>query len=221
MRLFVLNGSPRGRSSNTRVILDALIEGYVAVSDHEIVSLDLMLERGMDVLIRSTAASDLIMIGFPLYVDSMPGIVKEYLEHLYEKRDSIKGKRMAFLIHSGFPEAVHSRAVERYCRKFCVRCNCEYVGAIVKGGSEGIRLLSQETRSELLPKLRELGKHLALYGELSGEILEELATPERFEGTALEAVKSYVGDGTKHPYWDRILKNNSAYDERFSRPLTD
>ncbi|HAA86339.1 MAG TPA: hypothetical protein DCE14_08365 [Kosmotogaceae bacterium] len=127
---------------------------------------------------------------------------------------------MIFLIHSGFPEAVHSRAVERYCRKFCIRCNCEYVGTIVKGGSEGIRLLYPETKSELLPKLKQLGKHLALHGELSGEILAELATPERLEGEALGAIKRYVGDGTKHPYWDGLLKNNSAYDKRFSRPLT-
>jgi len=80
MKLFVLNGSPRGRSSNTRVILDALIEGYLTASEHEIISSDLMLEKGMDNTVRSAAAtSDSILIAFPLYVDSMPGIVKEFL----------------------------------------------------------------------------------------------------------------------------------------------
>ncbi len=219
MRIFALNGSPRGKFSNTRVMIDELIKGIADRTGTTARIHDLILEEDVKELAMSTEQHELLLIGFPLYVDSMPGIVKEFFESMGALRRFPESKQIVFLIHSGFSEAIHSRFVERYCRKLASRMGFGCPGVIIKGGSEGVRFLSSETREQLLPMLRELGEHLAATGELRQDMLKELAAPERFEGEVLEMVRASIGDGTSHPYWDQLLRNNDAFEQRFARPL--
>lgn len=219
MRVFALNGSPRGSYSNSRVMVDELLKGFAEESGTEVQVRDLIKERDTKRLAESAGLHELVFICFPLYVDSMPGIVKEFLESFSCLGHSRKSKQILFFIHSGFPEAVHSRFVERYCRKLAQRIGLDCIGVIVKGGSEAVRFQTTETKQELLPRLRGLGKHLAATGELRQDMLKELAAPERFEGEVLEMVRASIGDGTSHPYWDHLLRNNDAFEQRFARPL--
>jgi len=48
---------------------------------------------------------------------------------------------LGFLVQSGFPEGLHSRYVERYLESWQKRLGCPYLGTIVKGQREGVRLM--------------------------------------------------------------------------------
>jgi hypothetical protein len=48
---------------------------------------------------------------FPLYTDCMPGITKDYFEYMENNKKILEGKSITFIVHSGFPEAIQSRAV--------------------------------------------------------------------------------------------------------------
>ncbi|MGH4124779.1 MAG: hypothetical protein ACREV6_17800 [Clostridium sp.] len=54
----------------------------------------------MDVL----KTAEYILVIFPLYIDSMPGITKDFFEHMERNKGFLTGKPISFIIHSGFPE---------------------------------------------------------------------------------------------------------------------
>lgn len=56
---------------------------------------------------------DKIMITFPLYVDGMPGLVKNFFECLIKYKDQLRGKNVTRIIHSGFSEGIQLRGLER------------------------------------------------------------------------------------------------------------
>jgi hypothetical protein len=55
-----------------------------------------------------------------------------------------------------------------------------YLGAIVKGNGEGVRLMPPEANQGLFTGLHSLGAGLAANGRLDPETLGRLAHPERF-----------------------------------------
>ena len=71
----------------------------------------------------------------------MPAIVKQFIEALEPLKNRENNPPMGFIVQSGFPEALHSRYVEHYLQKLAARLNAPYLGTIVKGGGEGIRMM--------------------------------------------------------------------------------
>ena len=96
---------------------------------------------------RIFSEAEFIWVGFPLYTDAMPGMVKAFFEALEPLRGRDNNPPIGFLVQSGFPEALHSRYVVRYLENFAARMNAPYVGTIVIGCGDGIRMMP---RRELL-----------------------------------------------------------------------
>ena len=83
MRLTFINGSPRGNKSNTGRLMDHFIKGFLETEGNscEIEYLT-KYRRSLTALAEKFAAAENVIIGFPLYVDAMPGSVKEFFETL-------------------------------------------------------------------------------------------------------------------------------------------
>jgi hypothetical protein len=113
----------------------------------------------------------------------MPAVVKAFIETLRPLGRREGNPAIAFLVQSGFPEAIHSRAVERYCRKLASRLGCEYLGTVVKGGVEGIQAKPPWMNRKLYDRLFRLGKHFGATGAFDAEILARLARPERYRSS--------------------------------------
>ncbi len=111
MKLVVVNGSPRGRKSNSDKIIEWPLSYMKANENFEYkkVYVTDLNERSqqMDAL----KSAEYILVIFPLYTDSMPGITKEFFEHMEKNKDFLAGKPISFIIHSGFPEASQSRYI--------------------------------------------------------------------------------------------------------------
>ena len=221
MRYCVFNGSPRGRSGNTNILLRQVVEGIESVSSPEITWIYLNDDRKRKIAHEAFREADVVVLGFPLYTDGMPGLVKAFIESLEPYTGREGNPRMAFLVQSGFQEAHHSRFVERYLEKLALRMNASYAGTIVKGGCEGLRLQPEESHGALFAQLTVLGTNLALEGVFDQERLHLLSKPEKYSRILAMLFWLALRLPITQSYWDNQLKKNGAYEARFARPFKE
>lgn len=218
MKLAFINGSPRGKSSNTSVLLDHFLKGFRSV-DQEIKFEEVYLktEKEKSKPVALLEESDLAIIAFPLYTDAMPGIVKEFFEMLDPSTFNNKKLKLGFIIQSGFPEANHSVYLQRYLDKLATRLGVKYLGTIIKGGVEGIKI-QPGWMTRYLDLFHEQGQYLALEWEFSGDINKKLSKPEHLTGFRLGMFKTLRATGLSNYYWNSQLKENKAFQRRFAKP---
>jgi NAD(P)H-dependent FMN reductase len=167
---------------------------------------------------QAFAEAEHVLLGFPLYADAMPGIVKAFIETLEPFRGRENNPSIGFLVQSGFPEAAHSRYVERYLEKLSVRLGCPYSGTIVKGNGEGVRFTPPEKNRALFQTLHQLGATYGQTGQFDPALLERLAKPERFPKWMAPVFQVMLKTKMANRGWDNPLKENGAYERRFARP---
>lgn len=221
MQFYVINGSPRGKSGNTQILLEKVLEGFTQAKNADIAWIYLNLKHSRATAHESFAKADLVLLGFPLYVDAMPGMVKAFIETLAPYIGRKNNPKLAFLVQSGFPEAHHSRFVERYLEKLARRLDAPYAGTIVKGGCEGVRLMPETMNRKLFAGLHQMGVDLAETGHFDPERLETLAKPERYARFLAPLFKIALKLPVLQTYWNHQLKQNGVFEDRFARPFMD
>lgn len=155
------------------------------------------------------------MIAFPLYVDAMPGSVKEFIESLEEMKGKRPDLKLMFLVQNGFPETCHNRFVERYLEKLARRLGCIYIGTICKGGCEGLTVQPPFLVEKLFAGFYRLGKDFGETGKFNSEIMKKLAHPEHLTAENLKQVIPMVNSFL----WDGMLNHNNAMDKKFDKPF--
>lgn len=218
MKLTVFNGSPRKGSSNTLYFLDRFLDGFRSAGGDVDQVLNLYDSHHFERCTEAFAAAETVLLGFPLYVDAMPTQVMAFIEELAQFRGRAGNPDVLFFVQSGFPEAFHSRPVERYLDKLARRLHCRHVGTIVKGGGEGVRSMPEWMTRKVLDNFRELGKRLAVTGELDKALLKKVAGPERLTGLR-GFITSLLLPTIGKSFWNGMLKKNKAFDRRYARPL--
>lgn len=238
MKLTVFNGSPRGKSSNTKILLEQFLNGFMTTNGntYELAYLNRVNES--DNLIRLFHEAEQVLLAFPLYTDAMPAIVKNFIESLEPHCNKGINHKIGFTVQSGFPELIHSQYVERYLEKLAVRLGCTYMGTIIKGGVEGIRIPALQDKKflklfckfvistnfagvgkllnlkQLCESFYELGRNFGETGELNKEILQKLTNPERLTKFGFWAFRLVA----QNLYWNLMLKKNNAFEKRFDKP---
>ena len=221
MQLTVYNGSPRGKAGNTEIMLNKVVEGIQSITEVDLTWINLSNRRERAVAHESFANADLVLFGFPLYTDAMPGLTKEFIESLAPYCAGEANPRMAFLVQSGFPEACQSRPVERYLEKLARRLNAPYAGTIVKGGCEGVRMMPEQMNRKLFAGLKACGVELAQTGSLDPEKLRKLAKPERYPKIVAPLFRLILKLPMMQSYWNNQLKKNGAFENSFARPFME
>ena len=241
MKLAVFNGSPRGKGSNTTVLLDNFLDGYMTNDGNSYELGYLANEKEADKNIELFKEADRVLIAFPLYFDSMPANVKTFIESLAPLCLRSGNPGIGFIIQSGFPEPDHSKYVESYLEKLARRLGCIYSGTIIRGAFETIRVpfmidnifhkifiaggkITNMGRvghffntKKLYKKIFRLGMTFGKTGEFDKKIVQQLAKPEKLSRFG-SCLFRFVG---KHLYWNILLKRNNAYDKRFDTPYAD
>ena len=213
MRLTVFNGSPRGSRSNTKILLEHFINGFMTTdgNTYELAYLNHLKDR--DNFIKLFEEAEQILLAFPLYTDAMPAMVKTFIESLEPLCGREGNPDIGFIVQSGFPEAIHSRYVERYLEKLAVRLGCSYKGTVIRGGVEGIQSLPAWMNRKLFKSFYELGKTFGKTEEFDEQIVLKLAQPERLTKFQFWVLKLFG-----NLYWNRMLKKNNAFEKRFAKP---
>jgi len=214
MKLTVFNGSPRGRRSNTKILLEHFINGFMTTDGNTYELAYLIRVKDRDNFIKLFREAEQVLLAFPLYVDAMPAIVKTFIESLEPLCGREGNPDIGFIVQSGSPEAIHSRYVERYLEKLARRLGCRYKGTVIKGGVEGIRATPVWMNKKLFKSFYKLGKSFGETGKFDEQIVLNLAQPERYSKFALWSFRL----SGKIFYWDKMLKKNNAFEKRFAKP---
>jgi multimeric flavodoxin WrbA len=214
-RLTLFNGSPRGKRGNSPIFLRELAQGFGGATEtHHLIQ-----AKQVDEHVRAFAGAECAIVGFPLYTDSMPGSVKRFIEALEPLAGRKNNPPLGFIVQSGFPEGLHSRYIERYLEKLAARLGSPYLGTIIKGNGEGVRMMPPEANQSLFNHLHALGAGLAHEGRLNPEIFAKIAQPERFPFYLGPVFQVFLRLPMAHGYFDAMLKKNGAYERRFAQPF--
>lgn len=215
MRLLVLNGSPRGKKSNSRFLMESFLDGYKTINqDYEEVYLrsESRFEEFRDRLL----VSDLAVFVFPLYADSMPSIVLKFMQKLSADGCDLSSIKVLYFVHSGFPEPHQSRSIEKILERMSHKLGFIYTGCLIKGGSEGMQIQPRWVVKKTRQTLEKIGEGFAIDGIPNPILVRQLAGKEKMGMVSKFVMKRIFGKS--HPYWDYILKKNGAYEQRFARP---
>jgi hypothetical protein len=220
--LLLLNGSPRGERSNSMKMLSRVAEGWRQAGGNLPEVLHIVRRAQFERAVEAFAEADTVLLGLPLYTDSMPAVVKAYIEELAPRvataRAGQRNPRIAFLVQSGFPEALHSRPLERYLEKLARRLGCPYAGTIVRGGGEALQMMPDQANKKLWTRLRVLGSQLARDGRFGEAELKAIAGVERFSAQVAPLVALLCKLPIVQFYWNLQLKKNRAWERRFAAP---
>jgi len=219
MQLTVFNGSPRGRKSNSKIVLDQFLEGYVSnpKNSYELYYLNRL--KDTENFVRAFAEAEIVLLAHPLYTDAMPAIVKAFIEELEPLIGKAGNPTLGLIIQSGFVAAVHSRYVERYWEKFSRRMDSPYLGTIIKGGCEPLHRGEKQFK-KVLKSFYELGKDFGETGQFDQKMVQELAEPEKIP-TMMRLIVQLVWKISGNGYFDDWLKENEAFERSFARPYTE
>jgi hypothetical protein len=139
MNVLILTGSPKGRVSASFSLASKLAEGLrendVSVS-LESVHAGLRTEEGTRRLLDAVDGTDLVVLAFPLYVDSLPAPLTRLLELVAERRSGVASPgtpRLAAIVQCGFPEAHQCDTAVGICRLFAERTGMRWAGALAMG----------------------------------------------------------------------------------------
>jgi len=221
MKLTVYNGSGRGKRGNSAILIDAFIKGFSSMEGCSSEVFILMEKDALEQATRAFPSAEHVLLVFPMYTDTVPGIVKDFIERLAPYRGRQGNPAIGFIIHCGFPEIKQLRALEAYLKKLTQRLGCEHTGTVLMGNSEGLRTTSPQQRQGLIDTFETLGKSYAQRGCMDQEIIKPLAQPERFSGLMLLVFKLLSFTPFINTGWNKTLKVNGAYEKRFAQPYLD
>jgi NAD(P)H-dependent FMN reductase len=217
MKLVIFNGSPRKTKSNSKLLMDHFMTGYNEICD-DLVDVHYLADRKkLEELKKDFVEAECVIFIFPLYTDCMPGVVKEFFEDIL-KLGTVGAKKIGFIVQSGFLEAVHSIYLEPYLKKLTERLKYQYLGTIIKGGVEGIRVMPPWMTGKLFKKFRALGKFFAEKGAFNADIQAALRTPLRMSFIKRLIYRLISRTGLMDFYWNSNLKKNGAFKNRFAKP---
>ncbi len=218
MRLTLINGSPRGTKSNTTLLLNAFVEGFQQTPGHTVEVHHLAVKGGQEAATEAFGKAEVVVLAFPLYSDSMPSIVKTFIESLEPLQGKKGNPSLAFLVQCGFPEALHLRTVERYLVRLVQRLDSPYLGAMVRGGVEGIQIQPPWMTKKLYSSMRQFGADLGGTGALDAQRLRKFSGTERYTGLGQAILRLVIASGIPDSYWNNRLKKNGTFAQRMDAP---
>jgi len=112
--------------------------------------------------------ADLVVLAFPLYVDTLPGPVISVFETLVEHcRQKSKTTRFAAIVNCGFPEASQNANAIAVCAEFARSAGFKWMGGLPLGAGEGM------VRAQPLQQLGGQGRSLRQALESAAEELAD------------------------------------------------
>jgi multimeric flavodoxin WrbA len=141
MNALLLIGSPKPNASASRSFGEALLTRLADRGAATRVSRVTPSFRSTDLLARlldDVGWADLVVLSFPVYVDSLPAPLMRLLEAWADAAAAapaagLRAKRLVVLTQCGFPEADQCQTAIAVCREFCREAGVEWAGALAFG----------------------------------------------------------------------------------------
>lgn len=213
MRVTIINGSPRvKKNSNTDKIIESFGKGLAETgSSYELYSISARSE--WEAAREAFIKSDNIIIALPLYVESAPSLLLEFLETLPTKRE--KPAQLSFILQSGFAEGCQLRCGEQFLMSLPEQLGCTSGGCLLRGDNFGIRITEGKARDRVLTPYIAMGRSFGQKGSF--------LTPEARKFTGPETFSWFVRNIIKFVFWaySKKIFDKTASDWGCTRPLND
>jgi multimeric flavodoxin WrbA len=139
-RILLLVASPRGFQSTFNSLGSYLIQklgegGFETQKLH--VQASMRTQKTQQAMLEMVGASDLLILAFPLYIDSLPAQLIAALEKIAEQRKNSvaqKTQGLVAIVNNGFPESNQNMTALAICRQFALEAGIEWVGGLSLGG---------------------------------------------------------------------------------------
>jgi len=167
----------------------------------------------MDILLPKLQDTDLIVLATPLYIYSVPGIVKDFLDRMiplaepflidedgvtgHPMREKLK-RQKAFLISvAGFPELSHFDALVAMCKKLYRK---NYIGEILVSGAEPMsKDAFQKGYENLYRTIEQAGFEVAKNGTVSEETQKAILDQSMITGNGIKVYRKMA-----NKYWESL-----------------
>lgn len=177
MHVVIINGSPRvEKYSNTEKIIDSFAEG-IKEAGASFVRYAISNKNNWEKAREAYIANTEIIFALPLYVESAPGIMLEFLETLPVKDGNT---RISFIIQGGFAEASQLYCGKEFLEKLPEYLGVSYGGTLIKGDNFGIRVVNDEDKNKLTGPYKEMGKAFVNENGFKEDTVKKFAGPEYF-----------------------------------------
>ena len=178
MHVVIINGSPRVKQfSNTDKIIQSFGKGLEENGcTYELYTLSN--RREWDAAREAFIKSDRIIIALPLFVESAPSLMLEWLDTLPTERQH--PAELSFILQSGFAEACQLRCGEQFLKSLPAQLGCNYGGCLIKGGNFGIRIVKGKDRDKILKPYIAMGRSYATKGNFITPEARKFTGPETF-----------------------------------------
>lgn len=218
MNLVLYNGSPRGKESNSMTLINQFVIGLEETGIKDCQVHHLAAGKRLEEHLKAFQSADAVLLFLPLYTDAMPAVVMRFIEALPPGKSG-EGKKMGFVIQSGFREPVHSDPVAEYFRLLCRSLGAEFLGSVVRGGSEGLRMMPPFMTKKPFAQFQKLGRVFGETGKLDEVLIRKIrGRLNHFGPFIIFLFRLITPLGLTNMYWNQMMKKNRCYQDRFARP---
>jgi multimeric flavodoxin WrbA len=232
MKVLILNGSPRGQKSVTARLLESIAAGLssggAVVHEYEVCGMrispcigclscmhkrpgECALKDDMEEIYPHLKTAGLLIVGTPVYVDSMTSQVKAVIDRSvagmqpYLRRDRAgrvrhpytwrMPARFMLVSTSGFPEPETFDPLIATFRAQAANFDAEPIGEVCIPGSIALQM-EPERLDPHLALIEDLGRNLALTERIDRDMLARINTPP-------VGVDEYLGIAAAYESWCR------------------
>lgn len=222
MNALLIVGSGKPRFSNSEALGLYLVKRLTGLGvATEVVRTRQALKKHADpaAFLETVERADLLVLTFPLFVDSLPAQVTRALELIAARRranPAPKPQQFAALVNCGFPEAVHNETALAICKQFAKETGIAWAGGLALGGGEALGGRPLEALGFFTRRPR---KALDL---AAAALAEGRPVPE--EAAALMAkplMPSSLYNWLARRQWRKRARKNGALDLLDARPYPD
>ena len=159
--VLLLVGSPKGEGSTSASLGNYLLhklEELGLSSEKSFIHRLVNRQEKQKELFSLVDKADLIILSFPLYVDSLPAPVIKAMELINEERALSKNSKtqgFVALSNCGFPEAFQINTALEICRIFAKESGFDWKGGIAFGGGGAVNGIPLEERGGMVRNVRK------------------------------------------------------------------
>ena len=126
----LISGSPKLKPSNSMTFLNKIKS---TLEDYSVFELK---KHNYDEILSSINESEVIVLAFPLYVDSPTSITLEFLDYIVDNKIDLKNKQVYTIINCGFRDGNQNVTAANIIEAWCKKTKAKYAGSLLIGAGE-------------------------------------------------------------------------------------
>lgn len=161
----LISGSPKIHSSNSLYFLKKINEDLKEETIYELKN------NEYSEILESITKSNVLILAFPLYVDSPTSITLKFLDYIVDNKIDLCKKQVYVIINCGFREGEQNKTAIGIIKRWCDKVNAKYSGSLLIGageivGKEYYKFISRSA----LKKLKEF-KQIIINRDITKDII--------------------------------------------------